>query len=130
VTVERDEGPNVHMSPQGCADDETCDAWKLTPDGGLFRSHNGRGMPTGMAPADAANADAIIRSVDFRQMFAHGTSLGPGVVCDASPSATTTVVVNLTNQSFDETSDLTGCALSGPKGNAVQRLYELLSSRY
>jgi hypothetical protein len=117
LDVEQGSGP--------CPPGQSCNwSWSLTPDGTVTTLKAGVGGAAMLSAADLRTADAIARSESFRR------SMASGFQCDPPP---TDVGVRLrrrapnTTGGYEETSqDVTGCAISGPKGNDAERLFALV----
>jgi len=64
-----------------------------------------------------------LRSIAFRGIFSFGSP--STLTCEPAPSGVR-VSVDLTNIYEESGMDLTGCAVSGPPGNVVMQLYDVL----
>lgn len=108
-----------------CPPGQSCvSSWKLTPDGSLTTDKQGVPGHATLSADDLRAADAILRTASFRRSMANGFQ------CDPPP---TDVGISFTLRSpnttggFEEAhQDVTGCALSGPKGNDAERLFAIL----
>lgn len=108
------------QTPASCTTGHDCTLWKVTPDGSIAKSTSGVPSSAKLSSADFATLDGILRSRSFRQSF-----VDQSPVCEAAPTGIR-VSYDLENQFFIQGFDVTGCALVGPAGNDIMRLYDLL----
>jgi hypothetical protein len=119
----RDCSPHDSMSvPSACPAGQDCTLWILTPDANITVTRQGDSATATLSAEDFATVDGILRSMSFRQ------SLTLGFTCDTAPSNVDVSIEYQVQTGGTIGASVTGCALSGPEGNDVQRLFELLQT--
>jgi hypothetical protein len=93
---------------KACDSDAACSAWG--------------GTCSAMCSSDLEELDRILDGAELRLAFRDG------IACDGPPTDVG-VSMTLSLSTTDLTSDVTGCAVSGPEGNVFQRLFQM-ANRY
>jgi hypothetical protein len=109
-------------TPPRCLAGHDCTVWKLTPDAAVEKTTNGVKTSARLSAADFTTVDGILRSVSFRQFFA-----GSPPACDAPP-ANIRIAIDLENAFQFTGFNVTGCALVGPAGNDLMKLYDIFKA--
>jgi hypothetical protein len=107
---------SVHRFPPVCAVDD-CSGWTITPDARVAITKRGQSSASTLSTADFATVDAILRDRSFREGFS----------CDPAP-ADEDISGVIKRGGLSTGFSVAGCVLTGPKGNAYQRLFEVLQS--
>lgn len=112
----------VHQGAGPCAPGESCTwTWTVTPDGRVDFDKNGMTGSAVLSDNDQMDLERLIDGPELR------VALRDGIQCDGPP---TDVGVDLRlvlpMQTLDR--EATGCAISGPEGNILQRVFQLVTA--
>lgn len=110
----------VIQSAGPCAPDETCRwEWRVTPDGGVSFDKNGT---PGTATLSAQDLDILQNTIAGPELR---VALRDGIRCDGPPTDVgVTLRLVLSTQTLER--EATGCTISGPAGNVLQRMFQLV----
>jgi hypothetical protein len=113
-------------TPPSCGTVGDCTMWQVSTNGTVVASSRGAGTQVTLSATDYSTVDRILRSTSFR------AGENTGFQCDPAPTGAAAVA--LVVQRDDARGqfrgfDVTGCVLSGPSGNDVQRLYEVICGK-
>jgi hypothetical protein len=116
---DQEPGANGFSTPPSCAAGTNCSLWTITPNAHVAVINPQGTHDATLSTSDFATVDGIMRSMSFRQ------GEMTGFMCDPSPGGQII--------SFDESrtggvegQDVTGCVLTGPSGNALQTLFNVV----
>jgi hypothetical protein len=114
-------GASGFSTPPSCNAGNTCSLWTVTPDAHVAVIDPQGTHAATLSTSDFATVDGIMRSMSLRQ------SEMTGFMCGSSPGGQVI--------SFDESreggltgQDVTGCVLTGPSGNGVQALFDVVKA--
>jgi hypothetical protein len=107
-------------TPPSCSTVGDCTMWQVSTNGTVVVSSRGAGTQVTLSAADYSTVDGILRSTSFR------AAEDTGFQCDPAPTGAAVVALVVHRDYGFRSFDVTGCVLSGPSGNDVQRLYEVI----
>jgi hypothetical protein len=105
-------------TPPSCAAGTSCTLWTVTPDAHVAVIDPQGKHDAKLSMSDFAAVDGIMRSTMFRQ--SEMTSL-----CDPSPRGQL-ISFYESRAGLLEGEDVTGCVLTGPSGNGLQALFDIV----
>jgi hypothetical protein len=104
-----------------CPPESTCRwTWSVTPDGAVVTDKEGVPGAATLGAADLAEVDALVRSDEVLKNMVQGQFCGP---------PPTDVSISLTIDAGGPApleQDVTGCVFSGPDGDPIARLWEIV----